>query len=89
MSLLVDILLYAGIGFLEWWLALRRFSAMLDLEIYLAPVLVIIESLLGYYVINRFIVDNDWMIVVSVSIGAGLGTYVELLRRKKKSEVKQ
>jgi hypothetical protein len=83
MNLLVDILLYGAIGFGEWWLAIRRLSAMIDLQIYLAPALVIIESLLGYYVINRFITDNDWVIVVSASVGAGLGTYVELLRRKK------
>lgn len=83
MSLLMNILLYLGIGYLEWWLAARRLSAMMDLQIYLAPILVVIESLVGYYVINRFIIDNDWVIVVSASVGAGFGIYVELLRRKR------
>jgi hypothetical protein len=82
MSLLLDILLYTGIGFLEWFLAMRRFSAMLDLKIYFAPMLVVTESVVGYFVINRFIVSNDWSIVLSASMGAGLGTYVELRRRK-------
>jgi len=71
--LLCNLLLYAGIGCLEWYLALRRTLACARGEKAALVALVFAENLLGLFVLVNFIKDSDWFIAVVYSVGAALG----------------
>ena len=86
MSLPVEILMYFAIGFVEWVISARRFSAQMDFEMCMAPMLVLIEGLLAWFVIDRFIASRDWTIVVCTAAGGALGIWVEMKRRKAAKE---
>ena len=72
-TLLCNLLLYAGIGCLEWYLALRRTLACARGEKATLVALVFAENLLGLFVLVNFVRDSDWFIAVVYSIGASLG----------------
>jgi hypothetical protein len=71
--LLWNLLLYAGVGCLEWYLALRRTLACARGERALMVAIVFVENILGLWVLANFIQSSDWMIAVVYSLGASLG----------------
>ena len=81
-NLLMQIVYYGGIGFAEWKLAGRRFSGQMDFEMFTAPMLVVCEGLLAWYVIDQFTNNHDWVIALSASVGGGFGLYSEMRRRR-------
>ena len=85
-SLLLKILMYVSIGIIEWKIAGRRFSAQMDFEMYMGPILVVVEGLLAWFVIDQFMTTHDIVIIISTSIGGGIGLYIEMLRRKAAKE---
>ncbi len=72
-TLLCNLLLYAGIGCLEWYLALRRTLACARGEKAALVALVFAENLLGLFVLVNFIKESDWFIAIVYSVGAALG----------------
>jgi len=72
-TLLCNLLLYAGIGCLEWYLALRRTLACARGEKAALVALVFAENLLGLFVLVNFVRDSDWFIAIVYSVGASLG----------------
>ena len=71
--LLWNLLLYAGVGCLEWYLALRRTLACARGEKALMVSLVFAENLLGLWVLVNFVRTSDWLIAIVYSLGASLG----------------
>lgn len=71
--LLYNLVLYAGIGCLEWYLALRRTLACARGEKATLVSLVFAENLLGLFVLVNFIKESDWFIAIVYSVGAALG----------------
>jgi len=80
---MINLLLYLVIGLIEWYLALRRTLACARGERYLLIILVFFENLLGLFVLQNFIVKNDWFIAVSYSLGASLGALIVSIKTKK------
>lgn len=72
-DLLLNLSLYAGVGCLEWYLALRRTLACARGEKVTLIILVFIENLLGLWVLQNFIASSDWTIAIVYSAGAALG----------------
>jgi hypothetical protein len=64
---------YALVGCLEWWLALRRTLACARGERVTLVVLVFVENLLGLWVLSSFIRDSDWLIALAYSAGGAAG----------------
>lgn len=78
---------YCCVGLLEWLIAGRRSSAMVDGEVGTATVLVLIECLLGWYVIDMFMpgaAQANWPVAVGTSVGAAAGISIETRRRRAK-----
>jgi len=73
MTLLPTLILYAAVGCLEWYLALRRTLACARGEKTTLIVIVFIENLLGLWVLQNFIKSSDWTIAIVYSAGAALG----------------
>ncbi len=71
--LLINLLVCAGVGFVEWALALRRTLACAKGETSLLVGIVFVEQLLGFWVLSRFLVTGSWLVAVAYSIGAALG----------------
>lgn len=86
MSNLLVVLLYVGIGSVEWWLALRRTLACARGERTMLVSLVFIENLLGLFVLSMFVRDNNWMIAVSYAVGGSLGCLFLDLKKETKNE---
>ncbi len=74
MSLLLSLLVYFGVGCLEWFLALRRTLACARGETTLLCLLVFSENLLGLFVLSQFVKDNNWYIAIAYSAGGALGS---------------
>ena len=83
----LDLLLYAGIGFLEWLLAVKRTSAIANNQKALLISIVFVENLAGLLVLQRFIQQNDWIIAVVYSLGASLGALFAMMKYKNKEEI--
>lgn len=83
MSLLLNLLVYLGIGLVEWWLSLRRTLACARGERTVLVTIVFLENILGLWVLSTFIHKNDWMIAISYSIGGSLGALIVSLKREK------
>jgi hypothetical protein len=81
---MINLLLYLGVGLVEWYLALRRTLACARGETILLVLIVFIENVLGLWVLSSFITQNNWLIAIAYSIGASLGALVVALRNKKK-----
>ena len=81
--LLWNLLLYAGIGCLEWYLALRRTLACARGEKSLLVALVFAENILGLWVLANFIQSSDWLIAVVYSSGAALGALLVSDKQRK------
>ena len=80
-----SLLVYFGVGCLEWWLALRRTLACARGETILLCTLVFSENLLGLFVLSQFIKSNDWTIAIAYSVGGALGALmVRWFDRRKK-----
>jgi predicted membrane protein len=84
-SLLV--LLYIGVGLVEWAVSLFRILACSKNKRLLLIVLVFIENLLGFFVLSIFIRSNDWWFAVSYSIGGTLGAIIVSCFLKEKPKV--
>ena len=82
-TLLWNLLLYAGIGCLEWYLALRRTLACARGEKTLLVALVFAENILGLWVLANFIQSSDWLIAVVYSCGAALGALLVSDKQRK------
>ena len=76
--LLLQLMIYPLIGFLEWFLALKRTQACISKQKTLLVTIVFIENLLGLLVLQNFIVSGDWVIAVCYSIGGALGALLSL-----------
>ncbi len=87
MNLLSNILLYLGIGCLEWFLALRRTLACAKGKTLEMISLVFIENLLGLWVLSNFIKESNWFLAISYSVGAAVGAY--MVGRKMNKEDKK
>jgi hypothetical protein len=81
--LLWNLLLYAGIGCLEWYLALRRTLACARGEKALLVSLVFAENILGLWVLANFIQSADWLIAIVYSVGAALGALLVSDKQRK------
>ena len=81
--LLWNLLLYAGVGCLEWYLALRRTLACARGEKSLMVALVFVENMLGLWVLANFIQSADWLIAIVYSCGAALGALLVSDKQKK------
>jgi hypothetical protein len=68
-------ILYLIVGFVEWWLALRRTLACVRGEMKTLILIVFIENLAGLWVLSNFIRSNNWGIAIAYSLGASLGSY--------------
>lgn len=79
------LILYFGVGCLEWYTSLRRTLACARGERTLLFLLVLWENLLGFFVLSQFIKDNNWAIVVAYSIGGAVGSL--MLDQTKRKEV--
>jgi hypothetical protein len=86
MTNLLVVLLYIGVGLVEWGLSLRRTLACARNEKVLLVTLVFIENLLGFFVLSIFIKSNDWWFAVSYSIGGSLGALIVACCSKSKKE---
>jgi hypothetical protein len=76
MSLLSLPVVYILVGCLEWWLSLRRTLACARGERTVLVCIVFIENLLGLWVLQNFIRNDDWLIAVSYSVGGSLGAFL-------------
>ena len=85
-NLLVDGVLYTCVGFLEWYLALRRTLACANGKTSEMVTIVFFENMLGLWVLSNFIRSNDWMIAIVYSLGASLGAWFVHYRTKKKGD---
>jgi len=81
--LLWNLLLYAGVGCLEWYLALRRTLACARGEKALLVALVFAENILGLWVLANFIQSSNWLIAVVYSCGASLGALLVSDKQRK------
>ncbi len=81
--LLWNLLLYAGVGCLEWYLALRRTLACARGEKSLLVALVFSENILGLWVLANFIQSADWVIAIVYSCGAALGALLVSDKQRK------
>lgn len=81
--LLWNLLLYAGVGCLEWYLALRRTLACARGEKSLLVALVFMENILGLWVLANFIQSADWLIAIVYSCGAALGALLVSDKQRK------
>lgn len=86
MSPLPTVALYIIVGFIEWYLALRRTLAVTHNEKALLVAIVFIENLLGLWVLQNFIRSNDWWIAISYSVGGAVGAL--MVCRGSKNETK-
>lgn len=84
MNLLPTVALYVVVGFIEWYLALRRTLAVTRNEKVLLITIVFIENLLGLWVLQNFIRSNDWWIAISYSIGGAVGALMVCNKSKDK-----
>lgn len=66
-------LLYLLVGFLEWYLALRRTLACVRQERITLAIIVFIENFLGLLVLQSFIATGSWPVAIAYSIGGSLG----------------
>jgi len=87
--LLWNVCLYAGIGCLEWYLALRRTLACARGEKTTLVVLVFMENLLALWVLSNFIASSDWLIAVVYSVGAALGALLVSGKEQEKETEKE
>ncbi len=85
MDLLSNLILYAAVGCLEWYLALRRTLACARGEKFTLITLVFIENLLGLWVLSNFINTSDWTIAIVYSAGASLGALLVSGKTEKKT----
>lgn len=74
--------LYLLVGFVEWFLALRRIRACADGEKGLLVLLVFVENLLGLVVLVSLVRSNDWVVAVVYSLGAALGAITVDCKKK-------
>ena len=86
--LLMNLLICAAIGFVEWALALRRTLACARGETSLLVGIVFVEQLLGFWVLSRFLVTGSWLVAVAYSIGAALGALTVSKKEKSRQESK-
>ena len=70
----MSLLVYVAVGFIEWFLALRRTIACVRGEKVMLVTIVFIENLASLWVLQNFIERHDWMIAVSYAIGGSLGS---------------
>ena len=80
MSLLMNILVYLGVGCAEWYLALRRTLACARGEKALLVSIVFVENLLGLWVLANFVRTNNWSLALSYSGGASAGALLVATR---------
>ena len=86
------LLLIAGaltVGFIEWWLALRRTLAVIAGNIPWVLGTVFVENYLGFWV-SRYVIREDNLLVanlvyVAYCCGAVVGSLIPLLNRDKES----
>jgi uncharacterized protein YebE (UPF0316 family) len=77
--MLLEILLYFWIGFLEWILASQRTLAISQKRAILASIFVVFENLLWWLVIYYFIQNfSNFFIILSYSFGSAFGTFLNL-----------
>lgn len=74
--------LYLLVGFVEWFLALRRIRACANGERGLLILIVFVENLLGLVVLVSLVRSNDWVVAVVYSLGAALGALTVDCKRK-------
>jgi len=69
----MPLIVYFGIGFAEWILAMVRMAAFVRDRMLIVGWLVMLEIRLGLYVFKAYVVkDNAW-IAFAYSIGGGIG----------------
>lgn len=85
MTLHWQLLLYAAVGCLEWFLALRRTLACARGERWLMAFLVLVENLVAFFVLSAFIEKRDWLVVMFYSVGGALGSLLVGVKKKEKS----
>lgn len=82
MSILVQLLVYAFIGFIEMFLASRRTYYISKDKNIQASGIVFIENivflLVFYQILNN--INNNWPVAISYSLGGSLGTLFKLDR---------
>lgn len=81
----MNYLIYAIIGFIEWFLALSRTLCTLRGWKLAVAFTVFTENLVGLLVFKTFIEKNDWVIAVTYSLGSAAGSilpfYIKWMRR--------
>ena len=81
MNLLWTSLLYFGVGFLEWWISLRRLKAVVNNERALLFTLVFVENFLALVVLISFCRTGNWILATVYSVGGSLGA-ISVLKKE-------
>jgi len=89
MSLISLLPLYILIGFIEWFLALRRTLACARNEKVMLVCIVFIENLVSLWVLSNFIEKKDWMIAICYAIGGAMGSLMITFMNKDKPQLSE
>lgn len=86
MSLPCLLFVYLLVGFVEWWIALRRQVAVIREERLLLCTLVFTENLLALVVLATFARTGNYWLAIVYSVGGALGA-LSVLRKGKTAEI--
>jgi len=80
MQILLNILIYFGVGFLEMFMATQRTYWISKGKSRAAALLVFFESFVAMFVIYQVAtnLDNNFMLIAVYSLGNAVGTYINL-----------
>lgn len=80
MTILLQILLYFAIGFLEMFIATQRMYWISKGKSLGAALLVFFENFIAIFIIYQIAnnLNNNWPVFISYALGNAIGTYINL-----------
>jgi hypothetical protein len=80
---MMNLLLFCVIGIIEWVLALKRTLACARGEKITLIIIVFLENILSLWVLQYFIMSNNWYVALAYSLGASIGALFVIGKEKK------
>lgn len=79
-GILIQLVIYLVVGFIEMFIATQRMSLVAKGKTLAAAVVVFVENLLYFLILFQLInnVNGHWPVFVAYSMGGSLGTFVNL-----------
>ena len=80
---MINELIYFGLGLLIDGLVTFHYFFVSHKWVWLAPLTTILITLISYFVINKIVVDFNWILILVYALGNGIGCLVCMLLIKK------